>query len=93
MGKKGREDRKAVKRIARSLGYKETELGELKVTVSKAEARRRWLEREARHNRRRLWEMELIAVISEDAINEIHAIEDARVFSAIEESIHPQMSL
>ena len=43
MGKRAREIRSAIKGVARSCGYKETELGELKPIVSKAEARRRFL--------------------------------------------------
>lgn len=40
MGKRAREDRAAIKQMAHSLGYRETELGELRPTISKAEARR-----------------------------------------------------
>jgi len=44
MGKRARDIRSAVKGFARKLGYKETELGELKAVVTKAEARRRFLD-------------------------------------------------
>jgi hypothetical protein len=44
MGKKAREIRTAIKGFARKLGYKETELGELKPIITKAEARRRFLQ-------------------------------------------------
>jgi hypothetical protein len=44
MGKRAREIRTAVKGFANKLGYQEDELGELKVTLTKAEARRRFLE-------------------------------------------------
>ena len=44
MGRKAREIRSAIKGFARKLGYKETELGELKPVITKAEARRRFLQ-------------------------------------------------
>jgi len=45
MGKRGRLHRANVKKFSRELGYKETELGELRPVMSKAEARERWLNR------------------------------------------------
>jgi hypothetical protein len=64
VGKKARELRSAVKTFARSLGYRETELGELKATVSKAEARRRFL--------RWKWDLSFMVVESARELRELY---------------------
>ena len=45
MGKSGNLRRAKVKQYSRELGFKENEFGELRASMSKAEARERWLNR------------------------------------------------
>ena len=81
MGKKARRERSKVKYLAWLRGFKESELGELRPRLTKAEARRRFI---------RAWEArmriqdELLRIISQQAIDDIHAVEDARAFSQLD---------
>jgi len=86
MGKRHRKQRAAEKAAARWLGYRETELGELRRQESKAEVRRRFLRRE--ENRLRL-EREILERLERRAVEDIQAQEDRRIFSEINLIINP----
>ena len=82
MGKKHRERRKQIKKELRAVpkGWRENEFGELKRKVSKAEARERYLKA---WDLRMKAEMEIIEAAARKVLEEIHAVEDARVFGDI----------
>ncbi len=82
MGRKHREERKAVKAQLRHIhcGWHTNEYGELVKRVSKAEARRALL-------MRHVAEMSISDNITRRARDEICAVEDARVFKMIEDTI------
>lgn len=82
MGRKHRETRKAVKARLRLRGWRENEFGELVKKGSKAEARRVLLQRQLL---REHIENELIDLAARKARDEICAIEDAAVFSQLNE--------
>lgn len=93
MGKKAREIRTAIKGFARKLGYRETELGELKPVVTKAEARRRFLQykwnlsflvipsvRELYEQFKEMAERDIVACLHERMVEEI----DAEILSELD---------
>ena len=80
MGRKHRENRKAVKARLKLRGWRENEFGELVKRGSKAEARRVLLQRQLLRER---LENELVDLISRRVIEEICAIEDAAVFAQL----------
>lgn len=82
MGRKHRENRKAVKARLKLHGWRENEFGELVKKGSKAEARRVLLQRQLL---REHIENELIDLAARRAKEEICAIEDAAVFAQINE--------
>jgi hypothetical protein len=80
MGQLHRRKRKSTKSLARRFGMRETELGELQHRVSKAEARRRFVER---HWIRRHAEDEIVRDLIARSTAEIQAIEDARCIASL----------
>lgn len=89
MGYRSRLRRAADKRLAEHLGYRENELGELSSTVTKADARRRFLAKHAQFQ----WENALIESMTEKIKQEIDeeifdeirrcVIEDPRYYEAV----------
>lgn len=87
MGTRHREIRKALKaenRRLKALGWKENELGELVQAGSKAQARWTFYRRVQARIHLFLAERELVDATAARATADIQAIEDARVFGAIE---------
>jgi hypothetical protein len=82
MGKRHREARKVTKGILRRFGYYQTELGELRESISKAEARRRLLRRQEVRDG-------ILATAMQRAREEIWAIEDARIFAELDKFFGP----
>jgi hypothetical protein len=80
VGKRHRRQRKLAKLILFKRGYKETELGELKKTMSKAEARLRLANL---ITLRFLAETEILDALHNRSIRDIQAIEDANVFGVL----------
>lgn len=82
MGKKARELRKKVKTEFERLSprYRETEFGELKLRLSKTEARRVLLRKAALFSAR---EREILQVIQDQAVADIRAQLDAEVFGLL----------
>lgn len=84
MGKKARERRKKEKaaygKVVRLQRWRETEFGELKRRMTKAEARRQLIAKAAFFERAEREILERMATVVRD---EIHAIEDRRFFAAI----------
>lgn len=80
MGKKAREKRTREKRVARSLGYRENEYGELKSTIgiSKAAARRQFIFQVYSGQ-------DIVRYANWRAMEEIRAAEDARVFAILDQ--------
>lgn len=70
MGAKHREERKRLKYVARQLGVRENEFSELKLTITKAEHRRRLIAHEfSQHRRRR--QQDIITAMSESICEQI----------------------
>lgn len=84
MGKRHRESRTALKRVLRRFGVRETELGEIREDISKAEARRRLLRRQEVQDA-------ILARAVDRARQEIYAQEDQRVFHILDQVFHPSM--
>ena len=80
MGQKARLRRKWIKTIAIRQGYKEDEFGELKKVTTKAEARRRFVERVYRL---REWEKEIVERVTRQAVEELQAEEDHLFFASL----------
>lgn len=83
MGQRHREKRKITKSLARRFGMRETELGELKQQVSKAEHRRRFI-----RGLERSWaEHDIINAAIARATADIVAVEDAAFLATIEHAL------
>jgi hypothetical protein len=83
MGRKHRENRKAVKARLRLMGWRENEFGELVKNGSKAEARRTLL------NKKILFAMaerDIVDSICRRAVEDLCAIEDSVVFSQMKDT-------
>jgi hypothetical protein len=89
MGKRSREVRKQVKKLLRHYGVVETELGELKVKMTKAEARRRLLRAEL--SREEAFQS-IMETMSRQAMADICAMEDARVFAMLDQCAYPSVT-
>jgi hypothetical protein len=82
VGQRHREKRKVTKVLTRRFGLRETELGELTHHISKAEARRRFVEGSlARHE----LQFQLVEEMIRRATADIQAEEDARFFKMLED--------
>lgn len=97
MGKRHREDRKVQKKLAKVIAlhprFKQTELGELRQEVSKAEARRRFIHKHAfllgmmmSPEEREMVMLQLFDEISKRATADLQAEEDARCLKYLEEA-------
>lgn len=84
MGKRHRQRRSIDKRTLARLGCKETELGELRRTLSKTEARRLFLQRRYCRN---MAHREIMDALSKKAAEDLAAEEDARVIAFLESEI------
>lgn len=73
MGNRSRQKRAQVKDMCRQLNYRENEFGELRHKMTKAEARRRFLEQE---RRKRAAIREVVEVCCRQAQEDMHAAED-----------------
>lgn len=84
MGQRHREERKRVKRSFRQLGLAETEFGELRVRMTKAEVRRRVLRRVEESRAMRLqMEREILELAARRATEDVQAAMDAEVFGEL----------
>lgn len=81
MGKRHRRKRQRAKVLAFRFGIRETELGELKARVSKAEARRILVERRVNRD---FIEQQIVEELIARSTAEIQAIEDAAFFESLE---------
>lgn len=84
MGKRHRRRRKWAKVILFKRGYRETELGELKKTMSKAEAR---LNLAKRIYFRFMAESEILEILVTESTRQLQAIEDAAFLETIGNAI------
>lgn len=84
MGKRHRRRRKWAKVILFRRGYQETELGELKRTMSKAEAR---LQLAKRIHFRWMAQGEILDALVRESTRQVQAIEDAAFLQTIDNAI------